>query len=77
MPIELIDRFLYQATIGFKLIKVQVCKTKVSVMKVRSRRPATSKIEFFVAVIKIWMLLSIVPKSSILDLTADTKNEKV
>ena len=77
MPLELIDRFLYEAKIGFKLIKIQLCKAKVSVMRVGSRMPATSKMEFFVRIIKKWKLLNIVPKSSILDVTMDTKNDKV
>ena len=50
---------------------------KVSVMRVGSRAPATSTMEFLLAIIKKWKLLNIVPKSSILDVTADTKNEKV
>ena len=76
-PLELIDRFLYDAKIGFKFIKIQLCKANVSEMRVGSRTPATSKMEFFVAIIKKWKLLNIVPKSSILDVTMDTKNEKV
>ena len=52
LPTELIDRFLYEAKIGF--------------MRVGSRTPATSKMEFFVAIIKKWKLLNLVPKSSIL-----------
>ena len=63
--------------IDFKLIKIQLCKAKVSDMRVGSRTPAASKMEFFVALIKKWKLLNIVPKSSNLDVTADTKNEKV
>ena len=63
--------------IDFKLIKIQLCKAKVSDMRVGSRTPATSKMEFFVALIKKWKVLNIVPKSSILDVTVDTKNEKV
>ena len=78
MPFELIDRFLYEAKIGFKLIKMQLCKTKISVMRVGSRTPETYKMEFFVALLKFfvkkWKLLNAVPKSSILDVTADTKN---
>ena len=46
----------------------------MSVMKVGFRTPATSKIEFFVAIIKKQKLLHTVPKSSILDVTIDTKN---
>ena len=52
LPLELIDRSLYEVKIGFKLIKIQLCKAKMSVMRVVSRRPATSKMEFFVAIIK-------------------------
>ena len=50
---------------------------KVSVIRVGSRTHVTSKMEFFVAIIKKWKLLNIVPKSFILDVTADTKNEEV
>ena len=46
-------------------------------MRVGSRTPATSKVEFFMAIIKKWKLLNIVPKSFILDVIMDTKNEKV
>ena len=52
LPLELIDRFLYGAKIDFKLTKIQLCKAKMSVMKVGSRMPATSKLEFFVSIIK-------------------------
>ena len=52
LPLELIDRFLYEAKIDFKLIKIQLCKAKMSIMRVGSRNMATSKIEFFVAIIK-------------------------
>ena len=74
LPFKLIDRFLYEAKIDFKLIKIQLCKAKMSVMRVGSRTPATSKMEFFVAIIKNWKLLNTVPKSFILDGAADTKN---
>ena len=77
MLLELLDRFPYEAKIGFKLTKIQLCKAKVPVMRVESRTPATSRMEFFMAIIKKWKLLNIVPKSSILDVTADTKNKKV
>ena len=73
----MIDRFLYDAKIGFKLIKIQLRKAKVSVMRIGFRTPATTKMEFFIAIIKKWKLLNIVPKSSILDVTMDTKNKKV
>ena len=46
-------------------------------MAVGPRTLATSMMEFFVAINKKRKLLNIVPKSSILDVTADTKNEKV
>ena len=59
------------------MIKIQLCKAKVSAMRVGTRTPATSKVEFFVAIIKEWRLLNVIPKSSILDVTADMKNEKV
>ena len=49
----------------------------MSVMKVGSRTPATSKIVLFVAIIKKQNLLNTVQKSSILDVTMDTKNYKV
>ena len=46
-------------------------------MGVESRTPATSKMELLVTNIKKWKLLNVVSKSSILDLTVDTKNEEV
>ena len=46
-------------------------------MRVGSRMPAIFRMEFFLAIIKKWKLLNIVPKSFILDVTEDTKNEKV
>ena len=49
----------------------------MSVMKVGSRTPATSKMEFFVEIITKWKLLNVIPKTSILDVRVDTKNEKV
>ena len=52
LPLELTDRFLYEAEIDFKLIKIQQCKAKMSVVRVGSRIPATSKLEFFEAIIK-------------------------
>ena len=47
----------------------------MSVMRAGSGMPATSKIEFFVAIVKKQKLLNTVPKSSILDITLDTKNQ--
>ena len=76
MPLELTDRFLYETKIGFKLIRSSYVK-QVSVMKVGSRTPATSKMEFFVEIITKWKLLNVIPKTSILDVRVDTKNEKV
>ena len=72
--LELIDRFLYEAKINFKLIKIQLCKAKTPIMRIGSRKPATSKMEFFVAIIKKWKLLNTAAKSSVLDVTMDTKN---
>ena len=40
-PLELIDQFLYETKIGFKLIKIQLCEAKIFVMRVGSRAPAT------------------------------------
>ena len=42
LPFELIDRFLYEDKIDFKLIKIQLCKAKMSVMRVGYWTPATS-----------------------------------
>ena len=52
LPLELIDRFLYVAKIDFELIKIQLCKARMSVMKVGYRTPATYKMEDVVTVIK-------------------------
>ena len=54
---------LHQAHSLIQLIKIQLCKAKVSEMTVGYRRPATSKMEFFVAIIKEWKLLNIVPRA--------------
>ena len=48
----------------------------MSVMRVGSTTPATSNIELFVAIIKKQKLLNTVQKSSILDVTMDTKTRK-
>ena len=69
LPLELVDRFLCEGKTGLKFIKIQHCKAKMSVMKVGSRTPATSKMEVFVTVVNKWMLSKIVTKSSILDVT--------
>ena len=53
---------LHQAHSLIQLIKIQLCKAKVSEMTVGYRRPATSKMKFFVAIIKEWKLLNIVPR---------------
>ena len=63
LPLELTDRFLYEAKIGY----ISLCKAKVPVMRVGFRAPAISKMEFFVAINKIWKLSNIVPKTYILD----------
>ena len=43
-------------------------------MRVAPRTPATSNMEFFVAIIKKWKLLNTVSKSFFLYVTADTKS---
>ena len=48
----------------------------MSVMRVGSTTPATSNIEVFVAITKKQKLLNTVQKSSILDVTMDTKTRK-
>ena len=73
-PLEFIDQFLYEVKIDFKLIKTQLCKAKMSVMRVGFRTTATSKMEFFVVITKKYKQLNTVPKSSILDVAMDTKN---
>ena len=45
-------------------------------MRARSKTPATSKIEFFVAIIKKWKLLNTVPKSSIFSPIRKTRKHK-
>ena len=52
LPLELVDLFLYEVKIDFKLIKIQLSKAKMSVMRIGSRTPATSKMEFYEAIIK-------------------------
>ena len=47
------------------------------VTRVGPRTPTTSKMEFFVAIIKELEMLNIVSKSSIIDIKADMKNKKV
>ena len=74
LQLELVDRFLYETKIDFKLIQIQLCKAKMSVMRIGSRTPATSKMEFFATIIKKQKLLNTVPKSSILDVPMHTKN---
>ena len=52
VPLELIDRLLCKRKIDFKLIKIQLCEAKISVMGVESRTPATSKVQIFVSIQK-------------------------
>ena len=59
------------------MINIQLCKAKVPVTRVGPRTPTTSKMKFFVAIIKELEMLNIVPKSSIIDIKADMKNKKV
>ena len=63
LPLELIDRFLYEAKIDLKLIKNQLCKAKMSVMRIEARAPATSKMEFFAVIIKKQKLLNTVSRA--------------
>ena len=65
----MVDWFLYKEKIGFKLIKIQLCEAKMSVMRAGSKAPATSRIEIFVTIVKEWKLSKIVTNSSILDVT--------
>ena len=69
MPIELIDRFLYEGKIGFTLIKIQLCEVKVFLMRIGPKTPATSKLGIFMTIVKEWKLSKIVINSSILDAT--------
>ena len=66
LQLELIEQFLYEGKIGCKSIEIQLWDAKMSVMRVRSRLPATSKIELFVTIAKGWKPSKIVTKSSIL-----------
>ena len=67
MLLEFIDRFLYERKIGVKLIRIHLCKAKMSVMRVGLRTNATSKMELFVTIVAEWKLSKIVLKSSISD----------
>ena len=51
-PLDLIEQFLYKWKIAFKLIKTKLYKAKISVMKVRSRTPAASKMKIFVTTVE-------------------------
>ena len=44
----------------FKLIKIKLCQVKISVMRVGSSAPATSKMGIFVTIVKKWKLSKIV-----------------
>ena len=61
----------HQNTVRFlnKWVKIQSCEVKMSLMRVRLRTPATSKMEIFLAVVKERMLTKVVTNSSILDVT--------
>ena len=52
LPLELTEQFTYEGKIDFKLIKNQLCEAKMSVMRVGSRTPATSKMDLFVTAVK-------------------------
>ena len=75
--LELIDQFLYERKIGFKLINTQLCEAKISVMRVGLRAPTKAMIELFLRIVKEWILSQMVAKNSYLDVTAVLiKNEK-
>ena len=67
LSLELIDRFLYKWKIDFRLIKIQLRETKISVVKVGLRTLATSEMEIFLTIAKEWKLSKIVTNSLILD----------
>ena len=50
LQLELIEQFLYEGKIGCKSIEIQLWDAKMSVMRVKSRLPAISKIELFVTI---------------------------
>ena len=64
----MIEPFPYNEKFGFKLIKIQLYTAKMSVVRVGSRTPATSKMIFLV-IVKEWKLSIIVTNSSVLDVT--------
>ena len=66
LQLELIEQFLYEGKIGWKSIEIQLWDAKMSVMRVKSRLPAISKIELFVTIFNGWKPSKIVTKSSIL-----------
>ena len=68
--LELIDQFLYERKIGFKLINTQLCEAKISVMRVGLRAPTKAMIELFLRIVKEWILSQMVAKNSYLDVTA-------
>ena len=68
--LELIDQFLYERKIGFKLIKTQLCEAKISVMRFGLRAPTKVMIELFLRIVKEWILSEMVTKNSYLDVTA-------
>ena len=52
LSLELTGQFLQEGKISFRLIKIHLCEAKTIVMRVGSRTPATSKMEFFVTIVK-------------------------
>ena len=71
--LELTHQFLYEREIGFKLINIQLCEAKISVMRVRCGTPAKSKREFFLRIVKEWILSKTFTKSCILNVTVVLK----
>ena len=59
----------YEGSIAFKLIKIQFCEAIMSLMRVGPRTHAKPKMESFMTIVESWELLTIVRKSSILDIT--------
>ena len=74
--LELTHQFLYEREIGFKLINIQLCEAKISVMRVRCRTPAKSKRELFLRIVKEWILSKTFTKSCILNVTVILKRMK-
>ena len=62
---------LSRSIIFDKRTKCPTQEKRMSVMRVGSRTPATSKMDIFMAIVKEWELSKIVTNSSILDVTVN------